>query len=148
MATLNRQSLLAEPYASILIREDRILSITLKGFIKSEQINKVMSVVMGAVKELNSKLILINQQDLKVLSRETQNQIVTNINELNRLVSRVAIIESEDIFAVAGLKAVQKNVHAILLGSPYPDFVPMQLPPTKCLCQLGFFVSNSVYLCN
>ena len=112
MATLNGQSLLAEPYASILIREDGILSITLKGFIKPEQINKVMSVVMGAVKNLNSKLILINQKELKVLSRETQNQIVTNINELNSLVSRVAIIESEDIFAVAGLKAVQKNVRA------------------------------------
>lgn len=111
MATFSGQSLLAEPYASIVIREDRILSITLNGFIKPGQINKVMSVVIGAVKDLNSKLILINQKDLKVLSRETQNQIVTTINALNRFVSRVAIIESEDIFAVAGLKAVQRNVH-------------------------------------
>jgi hypothetical protein len=111
MATLNVKLLFEEPYACILVREDRILYVKLNGILKPEQINKVISAVIKASRDLNSKLILINQKDLKVLPKETQNQIIANIEELSHFVSRVAIIQSEDIFAVAGLKAVQKNAH-------------------------------------
>jgi hypothetical protein len=111
MATINEKSLLEESYACIVVREDRIISATLKGFLKPEQATKALSVIFRAINELKLNLILINQKDLKVLSKETQDQIVANINELTPFLSRAAIIESEDIFAVAGLKAVQKNAH-------------------------------------
>jgi hypothetical protein len=109
MATSNEKSLLEESYASIAVYEDRIISVTMKGFLKPEQANKIKLVISRAVGELKLNLVLINQKDMKVLSKETQNQMVANINELTPFFSRVAVIESEDIFAVAGLKAVQKN---------------------------------------
>jgi hypothetical protein len=107
--TTNEKSLLEESYASISVYENRIIAVTMKGFIKPEQANRIKSVISSAAFELKLNLALINQKDMKVLSKETQNQIVANISELTPFFSRIAVVESEDIFGIAGLKAVQRN---------------------------------------
>jgi len=112
MTTLNAKLLLDKPFAHVIIREDRILSITFRGFLKPEQADLVSSAIFRAVSELKLELILINQKELKVLSKEIQNQFTSNILKITPFISRAAIIEPEDIFAAAGLKTIQKNDHS------------------------------------
>ena len=113
MTEAKEKLLLAEAFAKVVIREDGIVSIKLKGFLKLDQMKKTSSAVHQAVAGTDKlKLLLIDQKELKVLSKDVQDHLIQAIVKLDAYILRVVVIKPDDPFALAGMNAVENIAHA------------------------------------
>lgn len=93
----------------ISITDDNILIIALIKFIDSNQMNMIMSTFKEEVIKNKIKKVLIDQRELKILPKETQ-QIVINSFESQDLskLEKVAIITSDNIFTKLSNDVIDK----------------------------------------
>ena len=113
MTAAKEKLLLAEAFARVVVREDGIVSVKLKGFLKPDQMKKSLSAIHQAVTGNDKlKLLLIDQKELKVLSKEVQDHLIQEIVKLGAYILRVAVIKPDDPFALAGMNAVESSAQA------------------------------------
>jgi hypothetical protein len=103
--------ILEESYADVVLLEEGILKIKFKGFLKPAQMQKTLEAVSSALAVYKTQLILVNQQAMKVLSKEVQEQLLHAIKRSDSTNRRVARINPEDIFAKAGLDKIHHDSH-------------------------------------
>ncbi|MCU0436590.1 MAG: hypothetical protein MUC49_01665 [Raineya sp.] len=83
----------------ISITDDNILIIALIKFIDSNQMNLIMGTLREEIIKSQIKKILIDQRELKILPKETQQIIINSFESLDILkLEKVAIISSDNIF--------------------------------------------------
>lgn len=93
----------------ISITDDNILIIALIKFIDSNQMNIIMNTLREEVIKNKIKKILIDQRELKILPKETQQIIINSFESLDILkLEKVAIITSDNIFTKLSDDVVDK----------------------------------------
>jgi vacuolar-type H+-ATPase subunit F/Vma7 len=90
--------------------DSSILIVRIHGFQKAENAAKTREAFNELINQKKIKLILINQRDIKVLSREMQSFIADYIPEMvQKGIKKMAIILPEDVFALAGVTKIHSE---------------------------------------
>lgn len=90
--------------------EGSLLIVRFYGFQRSEQAAKDNQAIVETVRQKRVRLLLINQRDIKVLSREMQSLIVDNAAKMvNSGVKKVAVVLPEDVFALASVSKIHSE---------------------------------------
>jgi hypothetical protein len=109
------EQLLKEKFAEVEYDPARkLLTAKWIGFLNMEQVQKVVDVLSRAVKKHQVQLHLSDQSQMKVLTKEIQQQVGTKVlPELQNLgLRKMAVFASEDVFA----QAAAQSVHTIYIG--------------------------------
>lgn len=88
------------------------------GFLKLEELKQACTALIDFTRKSNSSKHLSDQSQLKVLSKEVQEQLVNNIfPELEKAgLRKLAVLVSDDVFAKATVDNVNRNT-AVKVGN-------------------------------
>lgn len=90
--------------------EDSILIVRFHGFLKPAEAAKDRLVLNEIIRQKKIRLMLIDQQDIKVLSKEMQSFIISNAGEMAQNgVRKMAITLPKDVFALAGVSKIHSE---------------------------------------
>jgi hypothetical protein len=118
---MNKEKIATNTTTEFLYQTDgSILIVRFRGFLKPGEAAKDRLVINEAIHQKKVQLILINQRDIKVLSREMQSFIMNNAPEMVQMgIKKMAIVLPEDVFALAGVSKIQNesNIRGIEMGT-------------------------------
>lgn len=87
--------------------EGSLLIVRLSGFQKSEQAAKDNLIIIETIRKKQVRALLMNQRDIKVLSKEMQSWIIDNAAVmLNSGIKKMAVVLPEDVFALAAISKI------------------------------------------
>jgi hypothetical protein len=87
-----------------------ILKMRLRGFIKFAQIPATATRINEFIHKNQVKYLLVDQRELKVLTKDVQEHILRSIAEMQRMgIERVGILDPVDVFAKAGISKVHQE---------------------------------------
>ena len=90
--------------------EDSILIARFHGFLKPGEAAKDRLVLHETIRQKKIRLILLNQRDIKVLSKEMRSFIINSAGEMAQNgVKKIAITLPEDVFALAGVSKIHSE---------------------------------------
>ena len=90
--------------------ESSILILRIHGFQKAENAAKSKEMLNELIHQKKIRLILINQKDIKVLSKEMQLFIAGYASEIvQKGIKKMAIVLPEDLFALAGVNKIHSE---------------------------------------
>lgn len=90
---------------------DSILVARFHGFLKPGDAAKDTLVLLQTIQQRKVRLILVNQRDIKVLSREMQSFIAGNASEMVKNgVKKIAVVLPKDVFALAGVSKIHSEL--------------------------------------
>jgi hypothetical protein len=90
--------------------EDSVLIVRFHGFLKPEEAAKDRQVLNETIRQKKIRLILLDQRDIKVLSKEMQSFIINGAGEMAQNgIKKMAIILPEDVFALAGISKIHSE---------------------------------------
>ena len=87
-----------------------VLKMKLKGFIKPAQMQDITLKINELVSRHHVRYLLVDQRELKVLTKEVMDFIFKSIGDLQRMgIEKVGSLEPVDIFAKAGISKIQQE---------------------------------------
>jgi len=98
-----------------------LLKMKLKGFIKSGQMQDITVKIHELITRHHVRYLLVDQRELKVLTKEVMDFIFNSIGDLQRMgIEKVGTLEPVDIFAKAGIfKIQQESKNTKLVTMPF-----------------------------
>ena len=89
---------------------DFILVFRVHGFLKPDEAARDRLILHEAISKKKAQLLLVDQRDIKVLSKEMQSFVISSANEMVRMgIKKMAIILPQDVFALAGVSKIQRE---------------------------------------
>jgi hypothetical protein len=90
--------------------DDSLLIVRFHGFLKFEEAAKDNLILIDTVRQKRVRRLLINQRDIKVLSKEMQSLIVDNAATMaNSGLKKLAVVLPEDVFALAAVSKIHSQ---------------------------------------
>ena len=98
-----------------------VLKMKLKGFIKLAQMGNIILKINEFVSRHHVRYLLIDQRELKVLTKDVMDFIFKSIEELHQMgIEKVGTLEPVDIFAKAGISKIrQESKNTKLVTMPF-----------------------------
>ncbi len=103
------RTLSQEQHYEIIQITNQAIKVTFKGFLKIKDLVSLSAFMDNFSKNNRIDLFLVDQSDLKVLSREVQIHLAKTISTVNKDFKKIAIIEAEDIFAKAAFDKLRRE---------------------------------------
>jgi hypothetical protein len=109
---MSQQAVYQNASCSITLVDGKILHIKQSGFLHLSQVVEMDKASLELIARNNIHLMLIDQSELKVLSKEIQDYLVHKISNLEKIgIKKVAILEPENIFAKLTVEKIHREAH-------------------------------------
>ncbi len=87
-----------------------ILKMKLRGFMKFAQMPTTYARINDFISKNQVKYLLVDQRELKVLTKDVQEYILKSIADMQRMgIERVGILDPVDVFAKAGTSKIHQE---------------------------------------
>ncbi len=107
---MNAQFVFQNAHCKVTQPNPYTLTVKLKGFMKIEHLLDITRFMDTFIKKHTITALLVDQSELKVLSKDVLDQMMKMISAISRDgIQRIAIVDAEDIFAKASFAKINKE---------------------------------------